>query len=67
MDHCKEGGITVAWLAQNYDEGGDTDDLSSFVRVSSPFYPQLGLHYLIETTEWLDAREAEREEEEVDE
>jgi hypothetical protein len=51
-------GLTTTFRDMNLDAGGDPDDLADFVRVSSPFYPQLEQHYTSESREWLKAVKA---------
>jgi hypothetical protein len=51
-------GLTTTFRDMNLVAGGDPEDLVDFVRVSSPFYPQLEEYYAADSREWLKAAKA---------
>ena len=65
VEHCKADpswnrfGFVLSFNQCNLDCGADLEMLEDFTRVSSDFYPELGLHYASSIAEWYEARTAE--------
>jgi hypothetical protein len=55
------GGLTTAARDLSYDNA-DPERLADFVRVSSPFYPQLESWYAEEAAEWVEKKQGELDE-----
>jgi hypothetical protein len=53
-------GLTTTFRDMNLVAGGDPDNLVDFVRVSSPFYPQLEDYYAAESRDWLNEVKARK-------
>jgi hypothetical protein len=60
-----EGGLTDA--IRDSQEGGDSEDIASFVSVESDFYPGLGAWYDARAEEWLVRKRREWEEDDPEE
>jgi hypothetical protein len=66
VEHCKGDpswnrfGFVLSFNQCNLECGADLETLEDFTRVSSDFYPDLGLHYSLIITEWYEARLVER-------
>jgi hypothetical protein len=55
-----DAGVVLPILAMNYEYSDDPETLTSFISVSSAYYPGLGAFYDERIDEWLGAQEAAR-------
>jgi hypothetical protein len=59
MNMMMKRSISAKWRDFHADNGGSLEDLVTFVRVSSEFYPDLQRYYDHEAAQWLADRQAE--------